>query len=338
MSRPCPFAPLGRIGDGVYLYEPPSPPGADYNGPSLIVMSTWLGGASAKNIGHYVTGHRTMFPGAAILLVTARLAEITVTPFATMHARLQPARDTILKYILQYHQEQRECPASSVLWHIFSNGGLNMAIQLARITRQKLAVDGSPSQSTSVFDESMAGIIMDCCPGDSSLNKTYKAAAYSLPNTWTSQTIGPLLLYPTIATLLVVQNSGILGKGGSLGDLYKGAHDPAVFGWRVPRLYLYSVSDRLVPWRFVNRHMDEAREKGIPVNSENIPGGGHCALLRGDATRYWRAVERFWRNTEAKSGAAPGEGHRTVGVSENKRLVDEVKDLPTTIALLRSRL
>ncbi|KAJ6782883.1 hypothetical protein PWT90_09281 [Aphanocladium album] len=343
MSRSSPFAPLKRIGDDVYLYEPAGPADPDYHGPSLIVMTTWLGGSSAKNIGKYITGHRKLFRDAAVLLVTARLSEITVAPFAQMHARLQPAKDVIIRYVLGGKLLQHGHASSPlILWHIFSNGGLNMAIQLARITRRDLAAaagddDASPGGD---LDAATGGVIMDCCPGDSSLSKTFRAAAYSLPNTLLSQTLGRLLLLPTIAVLLGVQNSGLFssssgGGGGSLGGLYRGAHDPGVFGRGVRRLYLYSVSDPLVPWRFVNRHMAEAQAKGFAVDGAAIPGGGHCALLRGDAGKYWRAVERFWGANEERSS-------RSVLVvdegASGRQPEVEVEEMPTVTAMLRSRL
>ncbi|TQV96571.1 DNA repair protein (Rad57) [Cordyceps javanica] len=298
MPRSSPLAPLRCIGDDVYLYEPSGPPDPSYRGPSLIVLSTWLGGATAKNVGHYVAGHRALFRDAAVLLITARLSEITVTPFTRMHARLQPARDVIVRHVLAGSASSPSPP--SIMWHIFSNGGLNMAIQLARITRSALEATGRAAD----LDRATRAVVMDCCPGDGSLGRTFRAAAYSLPNTWVAQTVGRLLLFPTIAVLLGVQNSGVLGRGGSLADLYRGAHDPAVFGRGARRMYLYSVSDRLVPWRVVHRHMAEARDKGFVVDGEAIPGGSHCALLRADAARYWRAVERCWDELEERRGAA----------------------------------
>ncbi|KAJ4165308.1 hypothetical protein LMH87_006945 [Akanthomyces muscarius] len=334
MSRTSPLAPLRRIGDDVYFYEPVGPADADYQGPSLVVLSTWLGGASAKNIGRYVAGHRKLFRDAAVLLVTARLSEITVTPFARMHSRLQPARDILVRYILRDGSGGTSSSSPSILWHVFSGGGLNMAIQLARITRHELAAGGHAA-SPGDLDRAMGGVIMDCCPSDGSLSRTFKAAAYSLPNTLLSQTIGRLLLFPTIAVLLAMQNSGLLGRGGSLGDMQRAAHDPGVLGRSVRRMYLYSVSDKIVPWRFVNQHMAEAQDKGFDVEGEAIPGGGHCALLRGDANKYWRAVERFWSETEARrdpvvTGAGAGfSGSREGG---------EMGEMSPVIAMLRSRL
>lgn len=331
MSRTSPLAPLRRIGDDIYFYEPAGPLDPECHGPSLIVMLTWLGGASAKNIGRYIAGHRALFQNAAVLLVTARLSEITVTPFAQMHARLAPAKNVIIRYVLR-EKTHEHGSSPSILWHIFSNGGLNMAIQLARITRKELAT--SSHDSPADLDTAMGGVIMDCCPGDASLHRTLKAAAYSLPNTWLAQTVGRLLLFPTIAVLLGVQNSGVLGRDGSLSGLYRGAHDPETFGRGVRRMYLYSVSDKLVPWRFVNQHMAEAHEKGFAVDGRAIPGGGHCALLRGDAGKYWRAVEQFWMETESKTGSVGTEGG---GVSGSKQ-DGEMREMPMAVAMVRSRL
>ncbi|OAR00684.1 hypothetical protein LLEC1_06833 [Akanthomyces lecanii] len=209
-----------------------------------------------------------------------------------------------------------------------------MAIQLARITRHELE-SGRHAASAGDLDRAMGGIIMDCCPADGSLSRTFKAAAYSLPNTLLSQTVGRLLLLPTIAALLAVQNSGILGRGGSLEDMQRAAHDPSVLGRGVRRMYLYSVSDKIVPWRFVNQHMAEAQDKGFDVKGVAIPGGWHCALLRGDADKYWRAVERFWDEMEERRAPAPTGAAGGFGGS---REAGEMVEVAPVIASLRSRL
>lgn len=335
MSSVSALAPLTRIGDDVYFYEPAGPPDPEYNGPSLIVMMTWLGGSSGKNISRYVAGHRQLFQDAALLLVTARISEITITPFARMHERMRPARDIIIQYVLGGRDSSSS--SSSILWHAFSNGGLNMAIQLARITRKELASKPVLSdRPLADLDSAMGGIILDCCPGEASLHKTFKAAAYSLPKTWAAQTIGRGLLFPAIALLLGWQGSGIMSREGSLGGLYRCANDPTVFGAAVRRMYLYTVSDKLVSWRYVNQHMAEAKEKGFTVDGEAIPGGSHCALLRGDADKYWRAVERFWGECADRQELSRGDTSVNVQTQQHPPL--EMDEVPAAIALFRSRL
>ncbi len=293
--------PLAAVGDEVYLYEPPKCNGPAGSEPSLIVLCTWLGGATPRNVSKYVAGYRKMFPGAAILLVGARLSEITVAPFSMMRARLKPARNIILRFI------SAEPGKPCILWHILSNGGLNTAIQLALMAKKRHMNIASAENSKShemvhkaehALDNAVRGVILDCCPGDDTFDKTYSAAAASLPRTQPGQTLGRAILYPTIYVLLTLQNSGYMS---SLGDLARGANNAAIFGTAVRRLYLYSESDQMTDWRFVEEHLALAKEKGFDARGEMIPGGSHCALIRGDSVKYWRSIERFWKGAEGSS-------------------------------------
>jgi DNA repair protein RAD57 len=306
-QAPPQFASLPPVGDGVYLYESTKSSQHTDSEPSLVVLCTWLGGATSRNVSKYVAGYRQLFPSSAILLVTARLSEITVTPFSFMHARLKPARNIILRYVAAGYD--RPC----ILWHIFSNGGLNTAIQLALMVKKRYKVIAMDEDSTVLemntttskelfLDSALGGVILDCCPGDDTFDKTYKAAAVSLPKTQPARALGTAVLYPTIRVLLKIQNDGYMS---SLGDLARGANDRRIFGTAVRRLYLYSEHDDLIDWHFVENHLTLANEKGFNVRSVMIPGGSHCALIRGDAVKYWKSIERFWEGTGTDFLAVP---------------------------------
>lgn len=288
--------PLAAVGDDIYLYEPPTLNTSATSEPSLIVLCTWLGGATPRTVSKYVTGYRQMFPNAAILLVGARFSEITVTPFSVMQARLKPARNIIRRFISARQGKP------SILWHIFSNGGLNTAVQLVLMVKRRHINFAESSASHEIMqaaehalDFAVRGVILDCCPGDDTFDKTYSAATASLPRTQLSQTLGKAILYPTIYVLLTLQNAGYMS---SLGDLARGLNNSAIFGMPVRRLYLYSESDEVVDWQFVEEHMALAKEKGFDVRGEMISGGSHCGLIRGNAARYWMCIEKFWKGSD----------------------------------------
>ncbi|KAL7915449.1 hypothetical protein GGI35DRAFT_475122 [Trichoderma velutinum] len=124
-SRPNAFEPLQPIGDNLYLYESSDSTSDEGHGPSLIVLFTWLGGATATRIQKYLLSYRAIWPAATILLVTTRVFEFAAATSGAIHARLKPARDAIRR-----HVASRPKGRPSILFHIFSNGGLLTAIHL----------------------------------------------------------------------------------------------------------------------------------------------------------------------------------------------------------------
>ena len=61
------------------------------------------------------------------------------------------------------------------------------------------------------------------------------------------------------------------------------------------RAYLYSRRDRLVGWRDVEAHAEDARARGFAVvRMENFGESPHVAHARTDGERYWKAVRETW--------------------------------------------
>jgi len=69
----------------------------------------------------------------------------------------------------------------------------------------------------------------------------------------------------------------------------------------VPRLYLYSTKDELIPYKDVEEHGLEAREKGVEVRMERFEKSSHVGHARVEGERYWNAIEEVWgRSQEGK--------------------------------------
>lgn len=284
------FHPLQPVWQDIYLYQPsdPSPNRNPTDSPALITLCTWLGGATPQRIRKYINGYRSLYPESAILLITARVLEISALPFSILHARLGPARDVIR----QLSSPTAEVAPPSIILHIFSHGGCNTAIQLAT----SLCMDSKhPSFEIGKY---LGVVIFDCCPGDTSFDRAYQAAALSLPSSLPAQLVGKVLLYPVIGLINGLQTTGWMS---SVRDLRKQLNDPQVFGTSAARLYLYSTDDRMVGWRDVESHQREAKSLvGCVVEGIAFPDSPHCALVRDHADRYWGEIERFWRERRSE--------------------------------------
>ncbi|KAL4925799.1 TMEM53 family protein [Aspergillus undulatus] len=286
------FHPLQPIGEKIHFFQPPEQ--VPESAPALITLCTWLGGATTARIQKYISGYRILYPTTAILLITTRILEIALFPFSVLHARLAPARDVFRRLV----DDDNRYTEKPVLLHIFSHGGCNTAIQLAL----SLQLGDQPLD----LGRYLGGIIFDCCPGDTSFERAFQAAAYSLPpRSVLAQTIGRALLYPFVGVMTGLQQSGWVS---SIRDLRAQLNDPAVFGKTAPRLYLYSTADRVVRWEDVEAHQREAEaEFGLEgcctVEGVAFPDSPHCALVRDHQDRYWVEIKRFWA---ARGGGRSG--------------------------------
>lgn len=290
-----------ELGQDIFLYRPqiddpgatdgkeeednkkPPPP------PSLVILCTWLGGATARRIDKYIIKYRRLFPRAYILLIQTTMLDYALRPFKLTRARLAPARDAIRKIlsdrdsVVVEDDYDDDGPRSDgrILLHLFSHGGCNMGIQLALSMREE---DGVPPP--------LGAIILDCCPGDATFQKAYDAAVLSLPRGQPAQALGRLALYPAVAAITGLQHFGVMS---SVSDMRDQLNDSTIFGSRAARLYLYSAADQMVDWHHVRSHMEAARAKGYWVDGVMFRSSPHCALILEDEVRYCAAIKNFWQ-------------------------------------------
>ena len=244
----------------------------------VIILATWLGGASAGRIAVYCRGYQAAYPTASILLLRTVLSDIATKSFAVVQAQLEPAR----KFLLSAFPPQTQHEEGGALLHMFSNGGCNTAVQLSRLLRGK-----TPS---SPFPIPLVGVILDSCPGATNFFKAYSGAVHSIPAVPIPgvNLLGRAFLFPVIGTIYLLQTCGIVN---SAEDLGRELNDPNTFG-PVPRLYLHSKGDSLVAAEDVAAHAAEIGAR-VPVVRELWEVAGHVALPLEDSGRYWSAVKRF---------------------------------------------
>ncbi|KAK0124164.1 hypothetical protein ONS95_009146 [Cadophora gregata] len=271
------------LGSNISFYESEywrdkanTPPPNAFNAPRLIVLCTWLGGATTSRIRKYTARYQQLFPSADILLIRTTLLDITLRSFTQIRARLAPARDVIRRIFGKEH-----CVRSneSVLLHMFSHGGCNTALQLLISLQQE--------RTTLPLKDA----ILDCCPGDGTFQRAYDAAVISLPAFPPVQMIGRAALYPAIGAITGLQQFGVLS---SVTDLRHQLNDSTLLGPEVRRLYLYSATDRMVNFEDVQSHQKMARALQYPVGSVLFQNAQHCALVMEDDAKYWAAIEKFW--------------------------------------------
>jgi hypothetical protein len=289
------FAPIDPLVPNVLLYQPVLSKDSQsrlqnrQDTVKVIILATWLGGASASRIAVYCRGYQAAFPSASILLIRTLLSDIIIKSSAKVQAQLEPAR----QFLASTFRSGVPSVEGHALLHMFSHGGCNSALQLSRLLR-----GNDPNIALPV---PLLGVILDSCPGSSSFAKAYSGAVYSLPATRIpgADLLGRACLLPIIGTVSLLQAYGLLA---SVEDLRRELNDLNSFG-RVPRLYLHSKGDRLVAAEDVALHAAEIGEV-LSVSREVWEVAEHVALPLEDAGRYWDAVRCFvdssLRKREAK--------------------------------------
>lgn len=278
------FRPIDPHSPNVLLYRSqpqrsPQPSPSQRKGTvEVVILATWLGGASASRIAVYCRGYQAAYPTASILLIRTVLSDITVKTFAAVQGQLKPACD----FLRSTFPSENPTAEGGALLHMFSHGGCNTALQLSRVLR------GNNHETS--FPIPLHGVILDCCPGSSGFIKAYSGAVYSLPETRIPglNILGRADLLPVIGTVSLLQSWGLIS---SVEDLRRELNDTNTFG-PVPRLYLHSKGDRLVAAEDVASHAAEIGMR-VPVMREVWEVAEHVALPLEDAERYWKAIRTF---------------------------------------------
>ncbi|ETS73438.1 hypothetical protein PFICI_15043 [Pestalotiopsis fici W106-1] len=291
------------LGNNIFLYRPASASVSPLNdreeditpAPTLVIICTWLGGASTPRVHKYVAGYRARYPQTYILLLRTVFADLAFRSFTALRARLRPARAAIVDIL------QKTAASSSgrdVLLHVFSHGGCNTALQLMASDPDDDEDDSDATTGAIALVRARLGLVVfDSCPGDASFAHAYQAALISLPaNRPLVRALGAPLVGGTVAVIHALQSAGAMR---SVHDLRRDLLNPAAFGPAPARLYLYSRGDAVVAAADVLAHADETRRGlGCRVGIVGFEKAEHCALILEDKEKYWKAVQEAWEAWE----------------------------------------
>ena len=283
------------LGGEISLYEPKgkSSPPADASAPALVILCTWVGGATPRRINKYVSQYKLLYPATSVLVLTSNVVNVAFRPLSMIRSRLKTACEAARR-ILTIAGNGNAQPGT--LLHMFSHGGAVTGCQFA------LAMKETDDQGAPFF-ASLKGIILDCCPGDNSLGKSYAAARVAVPDNPTAQLLGRALLYPAMSVVVGLQQAGVLRSVRALRALL---NDPNTFGSSPGRLYVYTKEDPVVGWTDVQEHLEEARSLGYRVEQALFEHGAHCGLIMENPVQYWGAVQTFWGGEKVSDHQIPG--------------------------------
>ncbi|KAG8755949.1 hypothetical protein FRC11_005633 [Ceratobasidium sp. 423] len=192
--------------------------------------------------------------------------------------------------------EHTAAEKSGLLVHTFSNGGALAQNALARAIAESLPLNATTSALPA------QAFIYDSLPGILDLRIT--AMAFTAP-----------IRSPALRSLakLVVGAIYILGsvwrrtfglilgqKEDTFTQLHRELNEPRLLPQHVPRTYIYSDVDEIIPSSSVEGHAKKARELiGGDAGPELVrlvkfEGSMHVAHARKDGKRYWGEVVRTW--------------------------------------------
>ncbi|KUI72783.1 Transmembrane protein 53-B [Cytospora mali] len=292
------------LGDDISLYEPhiqfenghrdcchsPGPPQTRLDSPSLIILCTWLGGATSKRIERYTQQYHNTWPSSSILLIRTSLLNYVARSERSLHRRLRPAHREIRRIAIDACSNPT-CtkPAvvdGGILLHMFSQGGANIATHLVTSLNSILATMGRD------IPLPLRQIVLDSCPGDPDINSSYAAAAHSLPGAHPLRPLGCAVLYVMVASLLGLEATGIRKPLARV--MRAQLNDPGIFSPRAARLYLTSRADKIVDARHVEAHAQQAAAIGLKTEILAFNKAGHCSLILEDGSAYWDAIVSSW--------------------------------------------
>jgi pimeloyl-ACP methyl ester carboxylesterase len=141
-----------------------------------------------------------------------------------------------------------------------------------------------------------SGLILDSCPGEGAYLKTVRG--FIIASGANKMTPLPRLFFQAAAYLGVWIGRSVIpcmmGTSNAIVLAARGLNDGLLLETNVPRLYLYSRLDELVPLEEVASHVKDAKERGyLDVQECLFEDTRHCAHLKGDPEKYWSSVLFF---------------------------------------------
>ncbi|MCJ1396599.1 hypothetical protein MMC18_009500 [Xylographa bjoerkii] len=252
-----------QINSSVFVYKSPGSgtrtreAAANLNPPDVVLLLSWSG-ANIKHVAKYTLGYIDLYPGADIILVTSAFTDFILGSSASKKLQLKP--------VIQAYTSN---PKARVLVHLFSNGGSHKLWTLAKLYKE---TEGRLLP--------MNAIVLDSGPGRATFERTGEALAYELPNAWYLRLPSMALMYLFVFMFWAVLT--VTGWTNIIDRVWQELNDPDLISIKATREYIYSKADKLVMWKDVENHADEAEAKGYQTKKETYENTGHVAHMKLD--------------------------------------------------------
>jgi hypothetical protein len=286
-TRPLSF--MTRLTKEIYLYTPdtsqttPSrPTTSPVPPPDFILFCSWMG-AGDKHIAKYLTRYQTIYPTSQILLIKCEPKHIIIpSRGASIAAPAVPVIRSIVPPIAVRNPQKQQQPR--MLVHLFSNAGSSMMNHLytafASTARHGTDDDATLPLHSTVFDST---------PGETTYTGSIVAFGSTVPAGWRRT-----LAYPLVHLIMIWFWVWYVLPGRDVLKVWAARHNDKRFVREVRRSYIYSEEDLPIPWRGIERHAAQARERGFEPRLEKFSGSLHVAHMVKDPERYWRVVRETW--------------------------------------------
>ncbi|EFR00829.1 hypothetical protein MGYG_03833 [Nannizzia gypsea CBS 118893] len=244
-----------------------------------IVILFWMD-AQLRHASKYISEYTKIVPNARIVFVLTSSSDLFLnTSEASQARRVQPVVDVLLSSTAS---SSSPGPSSDdrIHLHLFSNGGCvtlrSIAVAYEKATKKPLP---------------LTSLIMDSCPGKSTLSGAHRAVSYGLPKSFIPRFFAGMAVY--IALLWGFGYCRLFGVELPTELAWKASVDPKLIDSLVKRCYIYSEMDDLISWRDVEEHSLEAEGRGFHVSREKFLGSPHVGHMRLDPSRYWEIISYY---------------------------------------------
>jgi len=259
--------------------------------PAVVLIMRWMDAADA-HAAKYMRQYASLYPGSTQIVVAAPQKNLWLG---------EAYREKEMGVVVELLREQgvdvdgeKGGEGVPLLVHTFSNGG---CLSLISLSRRILLSRPSPSSAPAVPAKAL---IFDSCPAPITTHN----GAYAFSMVFRSPWLRWCSWYVIYAALGLMRGvNAALGYPDSAGRMREDLLDPALLPSQVPRAYIYSKADKIVPYQYVEEMIALEKKEGRQVDTERYEDTPHVAHARGDEKRYWAAVTRAWEGG-MKGGAA----------------------------------
>jgi pimeloyl-ACP methyl ester carboxylesterase len=179
---------------------------------------------------------------------------------------------------------------AGILLHMLSNTGTRTGTQVLACL--------PPELRRTAFNS----VIFDCCPSDIDYAKTTDAVTLPLEKSFPLRHLATPVVYAVLRTMTLAELlSSYLNK---ITEAYRRSNSTEYFSLDLPRLYVYSAADGVIPVGDVETHIELARRQGYEdVRTLRFETGGHCSLLVAHREKYWAAIQSLVRSQDGSTRA-----------------------------------